>query len=216
MRKASVERKTAETEISINLDLDGTGRAGFDPASGFLFHMLDAFCRFSLIDVELKAKGDLKVDDHHMVEDSGFVLGCALREALGDMRGVRRCGSAYFAMDEALARAVIDFSGRPMCLVKGKKRAMPAGSFTRELFREFFEGLCRGAKATLHLDLLRGSNGHHLYEAGFKAAARAVMDAVSVMERAKDRLPSTKGSLDGYGSGAGETPRLGETPRAGG
>jgi imidazoleglycerol-phosphate dehydratase len=204
MRKASFERKSKETDISLSVDLDGSGACDIACPEGFFSHMLDAFARFSLIDISGRLAGDSAVDEHHTVEDSGFVLGTALREALGDMRGARRSGFSYFAMDEALARAVVDFSGRPFCLVRGKERSMPAGAFTRELFEEFFQGLCRGAKATLHLDLMRGRNGHHVYEAGFKAAGRAIMEAISLMPRAADRLPSTKGMLDGYpGAGTG-------------
>jgi imidazoleglycerol-phosphate dehydratase len=202
MRKGSFARKTKETDISLEIDLDGKGDLALECEEGFFSHMLDAFARFSLIDLRGKISGDGAVDGHHTVEDSGFVLGTALREALGDMRGLSRCGFSYFPMDEALARAAIDFSGRPFCLVRGKERAMPAGAFGRELFEEFFQGFCRGAKATLHIDLIRGRNGHHVYEAGFKAAGRAVMEAVSVIERAPGYVPSTKGSLDGYPGGS--------------
>jgi imidazoleglycerol-phosphate dehydratase len=197
MRSATFKRRTKETDISIEVDLDGSGRDGFDCPLGFLSHMLDAFCRFSLIDVSGRMSGDLEVDPHHCVEDSGFCLGSALREALGGMEGVARSSFAYFPMDEALVRAVIDFSGRPFCLVKGKKNAGAAGDFSRELFVEFWQGFSRGARATLHVDLLRGSNGHHLYEAAFKAVGRAVMGAVAVLEASKGALPSTKGSIDG-------------------
>ncbi len=205
MRKGSIERKTKETDIAVEVDLDGKGEMALKIEESFLSHMLDAFARFSLIDLRGRIAGDGAVDGHHTVEDLAFVVGSAVREALGDMRGVRRAGSAYFPMDEALARAVIDFSGRPFCAVRGKERAMPAGDFTRELFEEFFQGFSRGAKATLHIDLMRGRNGHHVYEAGFKAAARAVMEAVSIMDRAAGAVPSTKGSLDGYPKGGGRT-----------
>lgn len=197
MRNATFRRKTKETDIVLELNLDGSGKNAFECPLGFLAHMLDAFCRFSLSDLAGRVSGDLEVDPHHTVEDSGFCLGSALREALGDMAGIARCGSSYFPMDEALVRAVIDFSGRPLCLVKGRKGARAAGDFTRELFEEFWQGFSRGARATLHIDFLRGKNGHHLYEAGFKAAGRAVMQAVSVLEASKGALPSTKGSIDG-------------------
>lgn len=197
MRSATFRRKTKETDIAIEAVLDGSGNYGFECPLGFLSHMLDAFSRFSLIDVSGRMSGDVEVDPHHSVEDCGFCLGSALREALGDMAGVSRSSFAYFPMDEALARAVIDFSGRPFCLVKGKKRAGAAGDFSRELFEEFWQGFSRGARATLHIDLIRGSNGHHLYEAAFKAAGRAVMGAVSILEAANGALPSTKGGIDG-------------------
>jgi imidazoleglycerol-phosphate dehydratase len=197
MRSATFRRKTKETDIAIDANLDGAGLYVFECPLGFLSHMLDAFSRFSLIDLSGRMSGDLDVDPHHSVEDAGFCLGSALREALGGMEGIARSGFAYFPMDEALARAVIDFSGRPLCLVKGKKNAAASGDFSRELFVEFWQGFSRGARATLHIDLLRGSNGHHLYEAGFKAAGRAVMAAVAVLAAAKGAVPSTKGSIDG-------------------
>ncbi len=214
MRNAVFSRKTKETDISVEVGLDGSGRYAFDCPLGFLSHMLDAFARFSLFDVSGRMSGDLEVDPHHSVEDLGFCLGSAIREALGSMEGIARSSFAYFPMDEALARAVIDFSGRPLCLVKGKKRAGAAGDFSRELFSEFWQGFSRGARATLHIDLIRGSNGHHLYEAAFKAAGRALMGAVAILDAAKGILPSTKGSIDGAGPEKTEAPKRPEAPPA--
>jgi imidazoleglycerol-phosphate dehydratase len=201
-RIATFQRKTKETDICLSVNADGSGKYGLDCPLGFLSHMLQAFSRFSLIDISGSLSGDTEVDGHHSVEDLGLALGSALREALGAMGGLSRCGSAYFPMDEALVRAVIDFSGRPFCVVKGKRRCGPAGDFSRELFEEFWQGFCRGARATLHIDLLRGTNGHHIYEAGFKASGRAVMEAIRLLAGMEGAVPSTKGSIDGIPSGA--------------
>ncbi len=197
MRSASFSRKSRETDIELRLNLDGTGSCELDCPLGFLSHMLSALCRFSLIDLSGRICGDLEVDAHHSVEDTGYALGSAFAEALGSMEGISRSGFAYFPMDEALVRAVIDISGRPYCVVKGKRRAGAAGDFSRELFEEFWQSFCRGARANLHIDLLRGKNGHHLYEAGFKAVGRALMSAIAKPERMQGQLPSTKGLIDG-------------------
>jgi imidazoleglycerol-phosphate dehydratase len=197
MRVSEYSRKTKETDITVKVNLDGTGAYALDLSLGFLSHMLNAFCRFSLIDLSGSLWGDLEVDDHHSVEDFGFCLGQALKGALGDMRGIYRSGFAYFPMDEALTRAVIDFSGRPFCVLRGKKRLKGAKGFTRELFEEFLQGLCRGANCTLHVDLLRGKNAHHVYESAFKALGRAIGAALAYQRGAEGILPSTKGQIDG-------------------
>lgn len=204
MRTARFSRESRETQISIEVNLEGRGAYSLDCPIGFLSHMLDALARFSLIDIGGSVKGDLEVDGHHTVEDCAFALGSCLRLALGDMRGISRSGFSYFPMDEALVRCVLDFSGRPSCIVEGGLDLGPAGNFDRQLFREFWEGFARGALCTIQLDILRGDNGHHAFEAGFKAAARAIMAAVAVQERAGSSIPSTKGMIDAPGR-AGET-----------
>jgi imidazoleglycerol-phosphate dehydratase len=197
MRTAEYSRKTKETDITVKVNLDGAGAYALETKLGFLSHMLTSFSRFSLIDISGFLRGDLEVDDHHSIEDFGFCLGQALKDALGDMKGIYRSGFAYFPMDEALVRAVIDFSGRPFCVLRGKKRLMGANGFTRELFEEFLQGICRGANCTLHVDLLRGKNAHHVYEAAFKALGRAIGAAIAYQRGAEGILPSTKGQIDG-------------------
>lgn len=193
-RTAKVVRATAETDIGIFVDLDGTGTADVETGVGFFDHMLDALARHSLIDLTVRAKGDTQVDDHHTVEDTGIVLGQALREALGDRRGIRRFGSVMVPLDEALVLAAVDISGRGELYWDVPIGPAKVGSFDTELAHEFFAGLARDAGITLHLRLVCGENAHHIIEATFKAAARALREAVESDPRVEG-VPSTKGSL---------------------
>ena len=193
-RTAKVVRATSETDIGVSVDLDGTGAANVETGIGFFDHMLCALSRHSLIDITVRAKGDLQVDDHHTVEDTGIVLGQALREALGEKRGVRRFGSALVPLDEALVMAAVDLSGRGGLYWDVPIGPAKVGTFDTELGHEFFCGLAREAGVTLHLRLVCGSNAHHILEATFKAAARALREAVEPDPRV-DGVPSTKGSL---------------------
>ena len=197
MRKAEVSRTTAETALSVKLDLDGTGRHDNATGVGFFDHMLDQLARHALIDLETRATGDLHVDDHHTVEDVGIALGRALAEALGDKRGIRRYGSCHLAMDEALVRAALDLSGRPFLVWKVDFPSPKIGSFDVELVREFFTALAMNARMTLNVALLDGANSHHIAEATFKAVAQALRAAVEPDPRAADAMPSTKGTLSG-------------------
>jgi imidazoleglycerol-phosphate dehydratase len=195
MRQAAVDRKTLETQISVRLDLDGTGRARIATGVGFLDHMLDQVARHGLIDLEIEAKGDLHIDAHHTVEDVGITFGQALAKAVGDKQGLRRYGHAYVPLDEALSRAVVDLSGRPG-LTFGIDFVRPTiGEFDVDLVREFFQGLVNHAAITVHLDGLRGENAHHQAETAFKAFGRALRMAVEADPRAAGTVPSTKGSL---------------------
>ncbi len=193
-REAKVVRATAETDIGVAIDLDGTGSADIETGVGFFDHMLDAFSRHSLIDVTLRVKGDTWVDDHHTVEDTGIVMGQALREALGDKRGIRRFGDALVPLDEALVMASVDISGRGELFWDVPIGPDKVGTFDTELAHEFFAGLARDAGITLHLRLVCGENAHHIIEATFKAAARALRVAVEPDPRVEG-IPSTKGSL---------------------
>ena len=194
-RTARVARKTAETEIAAAVDLDGTGRRSGTTGVGFFDHMLDQLARHSLIDIDLNATGDLHIDDHHTVEDSGIALGQALREALGQKRGIRRYGSFHLAMDDTLVRAALDLSGRPYLVWNLPFPAQKIGSFDTELVREFFQALSTHGGITLHVDLIHGLNAHHIAEAAFKAVARALREAVEPDPRMAGELPSTKGAL---------------------
>jgi imidazoleglycerol-phosphate dehydratase len=196
MRKAAISRRTAETEVTVEIDLDGAGRHENRTGVGFFDHMLDQLARHSLIDMDVAAKGDLQVDDHHTVEDVGLAIGQALAEALGDKRGVRRYGSCLLPMDEALARAALDLSGRPFLVWDVAFPAQRIGGFDSELVREFFNALAMRAGMTLHVACLAGANSHHIAEACFKAVARALREAVEPDPRRGDAVPSTKGSLD--------------------
>lgn len=193
-RTAKAVRATAETDIGLSVDLDGTGTANVETGVGFFDHMLCALARHSLIDLTVRVKGDTEVDDHHTVEDTGIVLGQALREALGDKRGVRRFGSAMVPLDEALVMAAVDLSGRGQLFWDVPIGPEKVGTFDTELAREFFCGLAREAGVTLHLRLVCGENAHHIIEATFKAAARALREAVEGDPRVEG-VPSTKGSL---------------------
>jgi len=194
-RTASVERNTLETQISISIDLDGTGKAKFDTGVPFLEHMLDQIARHGLIDMDIVCKGDLQIDDHHTVEDIGITLGQAFAKALGDKKGLYRYGHAYVPLDESLSRVVIDFSGRPGLYYEVEfKRAM-VGSFDVDLFREFFQGFVNHAGVSLHIDNLKGINAHHVAETVFKAMGRAVRMAITEDPRMAGMMPSTKGVL---------------------
>ncbi|MCG6867187.1 MAG: imidazoleglycerol-phosphate dehydratase HisB [Gammaproteobacteria bacterium] len=194
-RVARVARNTLETQIEVNANLDGSGNAKFDIGVPFLEHMLDQVCRHGLVDLEITAKGDLHIDAHHTVEDVGISLGQAFSEALGDKKGIVRYGHAYVPLDEALSRVVIDFSGRPGLEYHADYPRARIGEFDVDLVHEFFQGFVNHARATLHIDSLRGANAHHIAETIFKAFGRAVRMAVARDERMQNRLPSTKGSL---------------------
>ena len=195
MRKAQIQRDTKETRVHVALDLDGTGRAKLASGIPFLDHMLDQVARHGAIDLEVEAKGDLEIDAHHTVEDIGITLGMAVAKALGDKKGIRRYGYAYVPLDEALSRAVVDFSGRPGLEFQVDFRRARVGEFDVDLTHEFFQGFANHALATLHIDNLRGENAHHQCETVFKAFARAVRMAVEADPRAGGAVPSTKGTL---------------------
>ena len=195
MRRAEISRKTAETEISVKINLDGTGTYDNRTGVGFFDHMLDQLARHSLIDMEISAKGDLHIDDHHTVEDTGIALGQALSEALGDKRGIRRYGECHLPMDEALVRCALDLSGRAY-LSWGVDMPTPKiGTFDTELVREFFQAFAGNGGITLHVDRIHGFNSHHIAEAAFKSVARALRLAVERDPRKSDAVPSTKGTL---------------------
>ncbi|MGB5833361.1 MAG: imidazoleglycerol-phosphate dehydratase HisB [Thiohalocapsa sp.] len=194
-RTAQIERNTLETQIRIEVDLDGTGRSSFLTGVPFLDHMMDQIARHGLIDLNIVAEGDLHIDAHHTVEDIGITLGQALTAALGDKRGIRRYGHAYVPLDEALSRVVIDLSGRPGLLYHLDFTRSMIGGFDVDLFREFFQGLVNHAAMTLHIDNLRGDNAHHQAETVFKAFGRALRMAVEFDPRMGGIVPSTKGSL---------------------
>jgi len=196
-RRASLARRTSETDIRISLDLDGTGMAEVATGVGFFDHMLTALARHALLDLTVAATGDLHIDDHHTTEDVGILLGQALRAALGDKRGIRRFGHALLPMDEALAEAAIDISGRPFLAWSVPFQRPKIGSFDTELVEEFFRAFATNAGITLHVTLKAGSNAHHVAEACFKATARALRMAVEPDPRAAGAIPSTKGTLDG-------------------
>lgn len=199
MRTAEISRTTRETDISIRLNLDGTGSSDIATGIGFLDHMLDSFARHSGIDLTLRAKGDLHVDFHHTVEDTGIVTGQALRKALGKCEGIRRFGSAVIPMDEALTRAAVDISGRPFLVWRVTFSRPRLGEMDTELFREWFGAFAMNAGLTLHLENLYGDNNHHIAESCYKALARALRPAIEVDPRLQGRVPSTKGVL-GEGS----------------
>ncbi len=194
-RSATVERNTLETQIQVTINLDGTGQCKLDTGLPFLEHMLDQVARHGLVDLEIKAKGDLHIDAHHTVEDIGITLGQAFAKAIGDKKGVRRYGHAYVPLDEALSRVVIDFSGRPGLEYHVPYTRASVGGFDVDLFSEFFHGFVNHAKVTLHIDNLRGTNTHHQAETVFKAFGRALRMALSVDERMAGITPSTKGCL---------------------
>lgn len=194
-RSATVSRKTAETDITVTIDLDGRGRSHSRTGVGFFDHMIDQLARHSLIDIDLKATGDLHIDDHHTVEDCGIALGQALTKALGAKRGIRRYGSFHLAMDDALIRAALDLSGRPFLVWNVDFPAQKIGTFDTELVREFFQAMSTHGGITLHVDRLHGLNAHHIAEASFKAVARALREAVEPDPRMAGELPSTKGAL---------------------
>lgn len=195
MRKAEIHRQTAETEIAVTVDLDGTGTYDNHTGVGFFDHMLDQLARHALIDLTVKADGDLHIDDHHTVEDCGIALGQALTRALGDKRGIRRYGHFTLAMDDAQVNCALDLSGRPFLVWNLPFPTQKIGTFDTELVREFFQALATHGGITLHLDLVHGVNSHHIAEAAFKAVARALRMAVEHDPRLGDALPSTKGTL---------------------
>jgi len=195
MRKASIERKTTETEIAVTVDLDGKGAYDVKTGVGFLDHMLEQLARHSLLDIKVRAKGDLHIDFHHTTEDSGIALGQAVAKALGDRKGIRRYASVHLPMDEALTRAAIDVSGRPYLVWKVAFSRPKIGDFDTELVREWFQAFAMNAGVTLHVETLYGDNNHHIAESCFKALARALREAIEIDPRQKDRIPSTKGSL---------------------
>lgn len=194
-RIARVERNTKETQISIEINLDGSGQARFETGVPFLDHMLDQIARHGLVDLEVNARGDLEIDAHHTVEDIGITLGQAVSKAIGDKKGITRYGHAYVPLDEALSRVVIDFSGRPLLVEDVHYTSKRIGNFDTELVHEFFQGFCNHALVTLHIDNLRGHNSHHIVETIFKAFGRALRMAVAADPRAADVIPSTKGAL---------------------
>ncbi len=194
-RRAEIRRETLETRVRVQIDLDGTGRGDFRTGVPFLEHMLDQVARHGMFDLGVECEGDVHIDDHHTVEDIGITLGQAVAQALGDKRGVRRYGHAYVPLDEALARAVIDLSGRPGLVFSCDFTRESIGSFETQLVQEFFQGFVNHARITLHLDLLRGSNAHHQAETLFKAFGRALRMACEIDPRLGQGLASTKGAL---------------------
>ena len=194
-RTAEVTRHTAETKISVRVNLDGTGQARLATGIGFFDHMLDQIARHGLIDLDIHAEGDLHIDGHHTVEDVGITLGQAVAKAVGDKKGIRRYGHAYVPLDEALSRVVIDFSGRPGLLLNVPFKSGMIGAFDTQLTHEFFQGFVNHAFVTLHIDNLRGENAHHQAETVFKAFARALRSALELDPRSIGTIPSTKGSL---------------------
>ncbi|BFM14084.1 imidazoleglycerol-phosphate dehydratase HisB [Maricurvus nonylphenolicus] len=194
-RTASVNRDTLETQIQVDVNLDGTGKGQFNTGVPFLEHMMDQIARHGLIDMNITCKGDTHIDDHHTVEDIGITLGQAVAQALGDKKGIRRYGHAYVPLDEALSRVVIDFSGRPGLIMEIPFTQKRVGNFDTELFWEFFQGFVNHAQVTLHIDCLRGFNAHHQIETVFKAFGRALRMALELDPRMSGMMPSTKGTL---------------------
>jgi imidazoleglycerol-phosphate dehydratase len=194
-RIATVTRNTLESQITVTVNLDGTGRANFATPVPFLEHMMDQIARHGLVDLDIQATGDTHIDDHHTVEDIGITLGMAIAEAIGDKKGLTRYGHAYVPLDEALSRVVMDFSGRPGLIMKADCVRSHVGTFDVDLTREFFQGFVNHALVSLHIDNLRGANAHHQVETIFKAFGRALRIAASADERMAGVMPSTKGTL---------------------
>jgi len=194
-RTATVERDTLETQITVSVNLDGTGKSRFDTGVPFLEHMLEQVSRHGMFDLEISAKGDLHIDDHHTVEDIGITLGQAFAKAIGNKKGIRRYGHSYVPLDEALSRVVIDFSGRPCLIDHVDYKRGSIGKFDTDLFREFFQGFVNHAQVSLHLDNLRGRNAHHIAETIFKSFGRTLRMATELDPRMQGILPSTKGAL---------------------
>lgn len=197
MRRASVERKTRETEISVSVNIDGAGKSAISTGVGFFDHMLDQLARHSLIDIEITAKGDLHIDDHHTVEDVGIALGQAIKSALGDRVGITRYADVSLPMDETLTRVALDVSGRPFLIFRTEFSTEKIGQFDTQLVREFFQAFAMNAGLTLHIETMYGFNSHHIAESCFKGVARALGAATEVDPRQQDRIPSTKGTLSG-------------------
>ena len=195
MRKGAISRRTNETAIEIEVDLDGAGLAAIATGVGFLDHMLDQLARHSSIDMMISAKGDLHIDDHHTVEDVGIALGQAVRQALGDKRGLTRYADCLLPMDEAMTRVAVDVSGRPFLVFRTTFPTAKIGTFDTELVREFFQAFAMNAGLTLHIETLYGGNSHHIAESCFKGAARALGAALAIDPRQPARIPSTKGAL---------------------
>lgn len=195
MRSATITRNTAETQISVTINLDGTGQYDNQTGVGFFDHMLDQLSRHSLIDMTIRAAGDYHIDDHHTVEDTGIALGQAIVQAVGDKKGINRYGSCLLPMDDALVRAALDISARPFLVFNLDMPTQKIGNFDTELVREFFQALSTHAGLTLHIDKLHGLNSHHIAEAAFKSVARALRQAVEIDPRMSQALPSTKGAL---------------------
>ena len=195
MRSAAITRNTAETQISVSINLDGTGQYDNQTGVGFFDHMLDQLSRHSLIDMTIRAEGDYHIDDHHTVEDTGIALGQAIVQAVGDKKGINRYGSCLLPMDDALVRAALDISARPFLVFNLDMPTQKIGNFDTELVREFFQALSTHAGLTLHIDQLHGLNSHHIAEAAFKSVARALRQAVEIDPRMSQALPSTKGAL---------------------
>ncbi len=195
MRSATITRTTSETDITIEINIDGTGTYDNQTGIGFFDHMLDQLARHALIDMTIRAKGDLHIDDHHTVEDTGIALGQAVSKAVGDKTGIRRYGSCLLPMDDALVRAALDLSGRPFLVWNAEMPTAKIGTFDTELVREFFQAFSTHAQITLHVDVLHGINSHHIAEAAFKSVARALRDALETDPRRADAIPSTKGAL---------------------
>jgi imidazoleglycerol-phosphate dehydratase len=195
MRKGTISRQTKETKIEVRVDLDGSGRAQIATGIGFFDHMLEQLARHSLIDVEIASKGDLHIDAHHTVEDTGIALGQALRQALGDMRGITRFADVLLPMDEALTRVAVDLSGRPFLVFRTVFPWQKIGDFDTDLVREFFQALAVNLGMTLHIETLYGENCHHIAESSFKGVARALRAAMTIDPRQASEIPSTKGTL---------------------
>ena len=197
MRSGKVTRTTKETDVEVTVNLDGTGTSSVATGIGFLDHMLDLLARHSRIDITVKAKGDLHIDHHHTTEDVGISLGQAVKQALGDMRGITRYADVHVPMDEALTRVAIDISGRPFLVFKAEFGRPKVGTFDTELVNEWFQAFAMNAGVTLHVETLYGSNDHHIAESCFKGLARALRAAIAIDERARGEVPSTKGTLGG-------------------
>jgi imidazoleglycerol-phosphate dehydratase len=195
MRSASVSRRTAETDVSVSLALDGTGKAAIATGVGFLDHMLELFARHGLFDLEVKVEGDLHVDQHHTTEDTGIAVGQAFLKALGDKKGIARYADLHLPMDETLSRVALDISGRPFLVFKAEFPAEKIGAFDTELVREWFQAFAMNGGVTLHVEALYGDNSHHIAESCFKGLARALRKAVALDPREEGRVPSTKGTL---------------------
>ena len=195
MRKAKVERNTKETKISSTVNLDGVGKSNIDTGIGFLDHMVEQIARHGLLDIDLKAKGDLHIDDHHTTEDSGYVIGEAISKALGERKGINRYGNAHIPMDETLTRVVIDLSGRPYLVWKVSFTQKRLGEMDTELFKEWFQAFAQAIGANIHVENLYGTNNHHIIESCYKGLARSLRDAVKIEPRIIEQVPSTKGVL---------------------
>ncbi len=195
MRNAKVNRKTKETDISCEINIDGTGQNEISTGIGFFDHMLEIFSHHSLIDLKLKADGDIHVDFHHTVEDAAYVLAEAINQAIGEKKGINRYGFFYIPMDESLSRTVIDFSGRPEFVWKVNLGLKKIGEMDTELFHEFFKAFCNASKCNLHIENFYGDNNHHIIESCFKSFARSIRQALTVDERTKNIIPSSKGTL---------------------